>query len=76
MGEWDYLYEFFKITREKQKRDNFNAFMTGLNNGLVDDLNKAWASGDIDKYYKLVNNVKKQGIRVFRNGEGMHKLQY
>lgn len=72
----DKLYSMFNQVEEERKRRNFNAFMTGFETGLIDDLNKAYASGDIEKYNKLVANIKSKGIKVLRNSEGMHKLKF
>ena len=76
MNQWDNLYDVLRSASEQRKRDNFDAFMTKLNHGLADDLDKAWASDDSDKYNTLVLNIKAQGVRVFRNSDGKHKLKY
>lgn len=76
MSKYDNFYKYMNKVAEDQKRTNFNAFMTGLDAGLVKDLNDAYASGDIVKYNQLVNNIKSKGIRVFRNDEGRHKLRF
>jgi len=72
----DKLYSMFNQVEEERKRRNFNAFMNGFEIGLINDLNKTYASGDIEKYNKLVANIKSKGIKVFRNNEGMHKLKF
>lgn len=76
MNERDMLYQTLRMAEEKRKRDNFNAFMDAFDGGLRMDLDKAYASGDTQRYERLLNNVKAEGIRVFRNSEGKHKLKY
>ena len=49
--------------------------MSGLEIGLVNDLNKAWIE-DREHYDTLLINIKKDGIRVFRNEAGKHKLKF
>ena len=63
------------IQQEKQQR-NFNAFMMGLENGLIDDLDKAFAKGDIKEYQKLCVNIKQYDIRIFRNSQGKHVIKF
>jgi len=72
----DKLYLMFNQVEEERKRRNFNAFMNGFETGLINDLNKAYVSGDIEKYNKMVNNIKSKGIKIFRNSEGIHKLKF
>ena len=51
--------------------------MTGLEIGLIDDLNKAYASGDMEKYDRLKKSIKeKTGAKIFRNSEGKHKISF
>ena len=75
MNNYDQLYGIFQQAREQQQRENFNAFMSGLEIGLVNDLNKAWIE-DREHYDTLLINIKKDGIRVFRNEGGKHKLKF
>lgn len=75
MNNYDQLYGIFQQAREQQQRENFNAFMSGLEIGLVNDLNKAWIE-DREHYDTLLINIKKDGIRVFRNEAGKHKLKF
>ena len=72
----DKLYSMLNEANEDRKRRNFNAFMDGLESGLVKDLNKAYASGDMERYNKLVSNIKARGIRVLRNSQGIHKVKF
>lgn len=76
MNERDMLYEIFQRANEDRKKRNFNAFMDGFEGGLIKDLDNAYASGDNEKYQTLVNNIKTQGMRVFRNSEGKHKVRF
>ena len=76
MNKWDALYNLYKKENDEQKKRNFEVFMNTVNDGLTDDLNNAWSSGDSSRYDKLLSNVKSQGIRVFRNSDGKHKLQF
>lgn len=71
------LYQALQMADEQRKRRNFDAFMTGLEIGLIDDLNKAYASGDMEKYDRLKKNIKeKTGAKIFRNSEGKHKISF
>lgn len=72
----DMLYSMFNQANEERKHRNFNAFMTGLENGLIEDLDEAYASGDIERYDKLLANIKSKGIKVLRNSKGMHKIKF
>ena len=76
MSDRDILFQAFQEVKKDREKRNFNAFMDGLEGGLVSDLNKSWASGDNDGYQRLVSNIKAKGIRVFRNSEGKHKLKF
>lgn len=76
MNERDILYESFKQTQENRSKQNFNAFMDGLESGLISDLDKLFVSGDMDKYQQTLDHIKSQGIRVFRNNAGKHKLKF
>ena len=77
MNDRDMLYQLFQMADEQRKRNNFNAFMDGFEGGLVNDLDKAYASGDIEKYEKLKRNIKERtGARIFRNSKGEHKISF
>ena len=75
MNNYGDLYQFFLKADEERKRTNFNAFMNGFESGLVEDLNKAYKESPA-KYEKLLKNVKSKGIRIFRDNNGRHKLQF
>lgn len=68
------LYDTLMGMNEQRKKDNFNAFMNGLNAGLVEDLNKAF-QGDKAEYEALLARIKAQGFRVFRDSKGRHKVE-
>jgi hypothetical protein len=68
------LYETLMGMNEQRKKDNFNAFMNGLNAGLVKDLNKAF-QGDRAEYEALLARIKALGFRVFRDSKGRHKIE-
>lgn len=76
MSDRDILFQAFQEVQKEREKRNFNAFMDGLEGGLVNDLNKRWASGDNEGYQRLLSNIKGKGIRVFRNSEGKHKLKF
>lgn len=77
MNNRDLLYQFIQEANEQRKRRNFDAFMDGLESGLIKDLNEAYASGDMERYKRLVHNIKETtGFKVLRNSKGEHKLQY
>lgn len=75
-NDYNKMYESFNQANEERKRENFNAFMFGLEKGLVKDLDEIYASGDMDKYTHLSNNIKSKGIRIFRNSAGKHKIKF
>lgn len=75
MNNYDQLYDVFQQAKSKRERQNFNALMDGIESGLIHDLNKAWLE-DKEEYEKILNNIKKAGIRVFRNEDGKHKLKF
>ena len=75
MNDYEQLYNVFQQAYSERKRQNFNAFMSAFESSLTEDLNKAWLK-DKEEYEKILNNIKKQGIRVFRNKKGEHKLQF
>ena len=54
----------------------FDAFMDGLEDGFVSDLNKAYKSGDEEQYKQMVRNIKSKGIKVLRNSQGEHKVKF
>ena len=68
------LYDTLMGMNEQRKKDNFNAFMNGLNAGLVEDLNKAF-QGNKAEYEALLARIKAQGFRVFRDSKGRHKVE-
>ena len=75
-SEYDALYGAFRQAEEEQNKKKFNYFMQGLESGLISDLDKAYQSGDTEQYQKYLTNIKNQGIRVFRNPDGKHKLKF
>ena len=76
MSDRDILFQAYKEIQNNREKRNFNAFMDGFEGRLINDLNKAWAYGDNEKYQRLVSNIKASGIRVFRNEKGKHKLKF
>ena len=74
-SESDYLYEMFKQVDEERKKRNINAFFSGLKGGLICDLDDAYSSGDSVRYNRLVTNIKQQGMRIYRNSDGKHKIK-
>lgn len=76
MNERDALYNIFQNLEEDRKRRKFDAFMDGFEGGLTFDLDKAYSSGDTVRYDRLLRNIKSKGIKVFRNGDGKHKLKF
>lgn len=75
--EREMLYQILKMADEANKRRNFDAFMDGFEGGLIMDLDKAYASGDVKRYETLIKNIKeKTGARIFRNSEGKHKIKF
>ncbi len=76
MNGRDKLYQMFNQAEEDRKRKNFDAFMDGLETGLVNDLDKKYWEGNQEEYFRILNNIKSQGIRVFRNSKGQHKISF
>ena len=76
MDDREYFYQMMQAAEEQRKRRNFNAFMNGLEKGIIDDLNKAYASGDMENYQNILHNIKERtGFRIFRNSKGEHKIK-
>ena len=75
MNDYDQLYNAFQQARSEHDKQKFNTFISTLESGLTEDLNKAYLK-DKEEYERILNNIKKQGIRVFRNKKGEHKLQF
>lgn len=76
MNERDILYSAFRQADEQRQRRNFDAFMDGFESGLVKKLDDYYESGDQERYQTYLNNIKSKGIKVLRNSEGKHKLQF
>ena len=74
-SESDYLYEMFQQVKEERKKKNINAFFSHLKDGLICDLDDAYSSGDSVRYNRLVTNIKQQGMRIYRNSDGKHKIK-
>lgn len=54
------LYDTLMGMNEQRKKDNFNAFMNGLNAGLVEDLNKAFQCdkcGKTKEFYQKYTEI-------------------
>ena len=68
------LYDEVKKVKEKNERNKFNVFMNTVVSGSETDLNEAYQSDNKNEYEKIVDNVKKNGFRVFRNPDGKHKI--
>ena len=75
-GEIDKLYNIYRQTKEEREKANFKAIMGWTDYFLTDDLDKAYASGDMNEYNRMLGNIKERGIRVFRNADGKHKLKW
>lgn len=67
------FYQSILRAEEQAKRDKLKAFFDGLESGVVKDLDKLYQE-DRSRYEVLLNNVKQEGFRVFRNNQGKHKL--
>lgn len=52
-------------------RDKFDYFK----NEMVKELDRYFVE-DQGKYTDMVNRLKAQGIRIFRNSQGKHKIKY
>ena len=81
MNKYEDLYSMFTHVKEARQKENFNAFMEGLESGLVDDLDKHYRLGKNDpaekqKYDALVDRIKRMNVRIFRNSDGKHKLNF
>jgi len=67
------LYDKVMQTKEKRQRNNIEYFITEFEKQMTGDLDELYQT-DKEQYNISLANVKKQGIRVFRNAEGKHKL--
>ena len=81
MNKYEDLYDMFKKAKETRQKQNFNAFITGLENGLVEDLDNHYRlsktyPAEKRKYDALVARIKGMNIRIFRNSDGRHKLDF
>lgn len=76
MNNLDDMYQAFQEANAQRKRENFHYFMTHLESGLLEDLNKKYSSGNMEDYKKFVDNLKANGIMVFRNAAGNHKVKF
>ena len=74
MVDYGNLYDEVKKVKEKNERNKFNVSMNTVVSGLETDLNEAYQSDNKNEYEKIVDNVKKNGFRVFRNPDGKHKI--
>ena len=73
--KYDSLYDAFQYANEQRKRNNFNTFIEILDARLTKDLDNYYVT-DRKQYEIVLANIKEQGIRVFRNSEGKHKLKF
>lgn len=64
-----------KVIQQKaaRQRQNIESFIVEFEKQMTGDLDKFYQT-DKEQYNIALANVKKQGIRVFRNAEGKHKL--
>lgn len=64
-----------KVIQQKaaRQRQNIESFIVEFEKQMTGDLDKLYQT-DKERYNISLANVKKQGIRVFRNDEGKHKL--
>lgn len=72
----DALWDAFNQELGLHNRENFDLFFDTLDSGLVKDLDERYATGETEKYERLLNNIKEKGVRVFRDGKGKHKLKF
>lgn len=73
MTDIEKLYDKVMQTKEKRQRNNIEYFITEFEKQMTGDLDELYQT-DKEQYNISLANVKKQGIRVFRNAEGKHKL--
>ena len=75
MTDRDKLYEAVQAAEEASRRENFNAFFDSFESGITKDLDRYFVE-DQSKYTDMVNRLKAQDIRIFRNSQGKHKIKY
>lgn len=75
MADHNKLYEAFQTAKEAHRRENFNAFFDSFESGIVKDLDRYFVE-DQSKYTDIMNRLKAKGIRIFRNSQGKHKINY
>lgn len=72
----DKLFDLFQKAEQRRVKRNFDVFITEVERGVIEDLDKKYESDDVDGYERLVSNLKSIGIKVLRNSNGKHKLKY
>ena len=82
MNNFDDLYNFMQQNCENQKKKNFEYFVIGLRHGIDEDidkitrvLNEKYQNDNKDDYDFRLSIIKMAGYRVFRNSNGMHKIE-
>ena len=67
------LQEIFRGGKQSEQ-DKLKYFFDGLENGIVEDLNRLYQK-DQGRYEFYLSNVKSEGYKVFRNSQGKHKVE-
>jgi PIN domain nuclease of toxin-antitoxin system len=74
MTDYSKLVKSFEKASKAANEQKIVTFISSIESKLKYDLDRLYAQNDIEAYNKTVNNVKLQGIKVYRNSEGKHKL--
>lgn len=74
MTNYNKLLKSFEKAKKAANDQKLVTFISSMESKMRYDLDMLYAQNDIEAYNKTVNNVKSQGIKVYRNSEGKHKL--
>ena len=74
MTDYSKLVKSFEKATKAANEQKIVTFISSMESKMRFDLDKLYAQNDMEAYNKTINNVKSQGIKVYRNSEGKHKL--
>ena len=74
MTNYNKLLKSFEKATKAANEQKLVTIISSMESELRFDLDRLYSQGDMEAYTKTVNNVKSRGIKVYRNGEGKHRL--
>lgn len=74
MTDYRKLIKSFEKATKAANEQKIATFISSMESKLIFDLDRLYSQNDMEAYNKTVNNVKSQGIKVYRNSEGKHRL--